>query len=150
MTEAAAPVLYVEDEDNDVLLMKLAFKKAGVGNSLHVVTDGRQAIEYLLGRGIFADRAQFPLPRLVLLDLNLPQMDGFSVLEQIRTHSGLKDLRVVIFTSSAEPSDQERARELGADDYAVKPSQLERLGAFVEDLREKWLTSPSESNFKGG
>jgi CheY-like chemotaxis protein len=139
MTETATPVLYVEDEDNDVFLLKLAFRKAGATHPLQIATDGRQAVDYLLGSGPFAVRSEFPLPCLVLLDLNLPQMDGFSVLQFIRADHRLKDLPVVIFTSSEQQSDKDRARKLGATDYVVKPSKVDLLVAFVQAIHQEWL-----------
>jgi two-component system, response regulator len=146
MAAAIQPVLYGEDEDDDVMLLKLAFKRAGVVHPLQVVTDGRQAVDYLWGNGCFADRAKYPLPCLVLLDLNLPQWDGFLVLQRIRGDVRFKDLPVLIFTSSEQPTDQTRARELGATEYIVKPSQVDRFVAFAKVLQEQWLHPRSRVN----
>lgn len=141
MIDAPAPVLYVEDEDNDVLLLKLAFKRAGLDHPLQVVTDGKQALDYVCGIGSFADRAKYPSPCLVLLDLNLPQVDGLTVLQRIREEGRFDDLPVLVFSSSEHSSDKLRAEELGASDFIVKPAQVDRLVAFAHDLEERWLDS---------
>lgn len=139
MPESTRPVLYVEDEEDDAMLMKLAFKRAGVSDRLHIAANGRQALDYLLGAHGFIDRAAFPLPSVVLLDLNLPELDGFAVLQQVRDRSELQKLPIVVFSSSAQPSDRERAAALGANDYVVKPSELDHLVAFARSLKETWL-----------
>jgi DNA-binding response OmpR family regulator len=143
MTVDLKPILYVEDEDNDAMIMRLAFRKAEVANPLRIVTDGKQALDYLWGQDCFSDRAQNPLPCLLLLDLNLPQCHGFTVLERIRAEARFKDLPVVIFTSSDQAGDQARARDLGASDYIVKPSQMARVVAFARSLNERWLRAGS-------
>src|SRR5512145_859685 len=99
-------ILYVEDEENDALLMQLALGQAGLRNPLRVATDGVQAIDYLSGKGRFADREEHPLPGLVLLDLKLPRMIGFEVLAWIRQQPGYAELPVVVYTSSNSPADR--------------------------------------------
>lgn len=137
------PVLYVEDEPNDALLLELGFKRAGLGNPLLVLPDGRQATQYLAGAGAYADRQRHPLPCLVLLDLNLPVMSGFETLEWIRRQPELKKLPVVIFSSSTHPSDMEKAQTLGADDYLCKPVDMVHMTSLLHRLAERWLTPPS-------
>jgi CheY-like chemotaxis protein len=114
-------VLYVEDEVDDAFFMRRSFRRAGLEESLSVVEDGQAAIDYLSGRGVFAHRLKYPLPSLVLLDLNLPTVSGFQVLEWIRQQPEFRRLAVVIFSSSARAEDRLRARELGASDYVEKP-----------------------------
>jgi len=130
------PVLYVEDEENDAFLLQMGFQRAGVEHPLKVVRDGQEAIDYLS-----QTRTQHFLPCLVLLDLNLPRMSGLEVLEWLRQRPPFRDLPVVIFTSSEHQSDRTRARELGADDYVVKPSQVHRVTELVQKLNERWLKS---------
>jgi CheY-like chemotaxis protein len=131
------PVLYVEDEENDVMLVRLGFNRAGIEHPLHVVTDGKQAVDYLFSHGA-VERTR-PLPCLVLLDLNLPQLSGFEVLERIRQEQHFKDLPVVILSSSEQPPDQERARQLGANQYFVKPASLDRIIEMAHELKQRWL-----------
>src|SRR4051812_28573679 len=93
-------ILLAEDDPNDVLLIQRAFQKAGLRIALEVVADGEQAIEYLSGRGIYSNREKYPLPFLLLLDLKMPGIDGFEVLQWIRGQPSLKRLLVVVLTSS--------------------------------------------------
>ena len=116
-----AVVLLVEDKEDDVLLTQEAFARAKIPNPLRVVNSGDEAIAYLQGRDEFADRAQFPVPDLVLLDINMPGGDGFTVLRWVRAHAGLKALRIVMLTTSDESSDIDSAYLLGANSYLVKP-----------------------------
>ncbi len=143
MTHTA--VLYEEDEEDDAFLMQMGFERAGVKVPLKVVPDGRQAVEYLSGTGIYADRQQYPLPCLVLLDLNLPVMNGFEVLKWVRQHSAFRDLPVVIFSSSSHPRDRQRAQELGANDYLVKPVNMGELTELIHGLQQKWLPQEGAS-----
>jgi CheY-like chemotaxis protein len=133
------PILYVEDEEYDVLFLKQAFAAADIRNPFKVVTDGQQATNYLAGVGVFSDRQQFPLPGLVLLDLKLPYRSGLEVLKWIREQAELKSLLVVIYTSSTQPKDIRVAYELGANGYLVKQGMLERLDQMVRALRDYWL-----------
>ena len=107
-------VLYAEDEENDALFMQMAFRKAGCGHLLHVVKNGQEAVDYLSGNGIYADRASHPLPSVLLLDLNLPVLSGFGVLGWLRNHLEFHSLPVVVFSSSTRPEDKLQAVNLGA------------------------------------
>src|SRR4051812_8500586 len=95
-------ILLVEDNDDDVLLTQLALRRAKIPNPLIVTRDAEEAVSYLEGTGKYASRAEFPIPGLVLLDIALPDGDGFEVLRWIRSHPGLRTLRVVMLTSSNE------------------------------------------------
>ena len=132
-------ILYVEDEETDVVLLQHVFSRAGIDNPLKVVKDGKEAKDYLAGGGPFADRAQYPLPALVLLDLNLPYWSGFQVLEWMRQRPGLQCVPVVVFTSSSRPDDIIRAYKTGANAYLVKPNALGDLTLQVTALRDFWL-----------
>ncbi len=135
-------VLYAEDEEDDALLLKLAFEKVGLTQALLVVDDGEAAIEYLSGTGQFADRSQFPLPSLVLLDLNIPRVSGLQVLQWIRERPQFSSLPVVIYTSSEQPRDITEARQLGANDYIVKPSLMKNICDRVREVKARWLQQP--------
>src|SRR5690349_19737256 len=119
--------LLVEDNADDVVLVKRAFAKAKVLNPLHITRRGEEAIDYLSGTGKYANRAEFPLPGLVLLDLNMPGLSGFDVLRWIRQQPGLRTLRVVVLTSSDETRDVNLAYQLGANSFLVKPVDFERF-----------------------
>jgi CheY-like chemotaxis protein len=132
-------ILVVEDELDDIFFMRHAFKEIGISSPLQVVQHGRQAIDYLNGNGAYADRGEFPLPCLVLLDLKLPQLMGFEVLKWVREQSGLKTLIVVILTSSQLRADIECAYQLGANAYLVKPSTPSELRELVMGIKQFWL-----------
>ncbi len=133
------PILYVEDEENDALFVKLALEHAAVQTPLQVVTDGQQALRYLSGNGKYKDREQYPFPCLVLLDLNLPLVSGFEVLTWVRSQPSMNDLPVVVFSSSNQPQDIQQAQQLGADDYLVKPVNMGKLDELLRALKQKWL-----------
>ena len=132
-------ILYVEDEETDVMLLQHVLTKAGIRNPLQTVKDGKAAKDYLAGNAPFADRGQHPLPGLVLLDLNLPYWSGFEVLEWIRQQPQLRRLPVVVFTSSSRPDDIARAYDAGANAYVVKPNALADLPSLALALRDFWL-----------
>src|SRR5437867_2355765 len=132
-------MLVAEDRDDEVQLLKLAFERAKVSLPLHFVRNGEEAIDYLQGAGRFADRHEHPLPRLLLLDLNMPLRDGFEVLEWLRLQPGLRRLLVIVFTSSELPEDVNRAFELGANSYLVKPANFKKLEETARYLEEYWL-----------
>lgn len=134
-----SPVLYAEDEENDVFLMERAFAHARVPNPLCTVKDGAAAIRYLSGDGEFADREKFPLPCLLLLDLNLPRHSGLEILEWAREQPEFSELPVVMLTSSTQHRDLDAAYTLGANGYLVKPPSAERLFDLVSSLRDACL-----------
>ena len=140
MTQTAPIVLYVEDEEMDRFFMERAFKNEGVGPSLRMVDHGRAAIDYLEGKGDYADRQRYPLPAVVLLDLNLPEVHGFEVLQWIRAHPQYRALPVVIFSSSEREEDQARAKQLGADEFVKKPGSALSFQDVVRRLQERWAT----------
>jgi CheY-like chemotaxis protein len=133
-----ATVLLVEDDESDVLFLKRAFRKAGLPHRLEIVTNGREAIEYLSGADRYADRQKHPVPSHVLLDLKLPEKSGFEVLEWIRNDTGLQNLHVSILTSSSESADIQKAKLLRADCYLVKPMSFNGLLEIVASLDE-WI-----------
>lgn len=149
------PILQVEDDVNDVFFLQHAMKKAGVANPIQVASDGQQAIDYLKGAGKFADREQFPLPCLVLLDLKLPHVMGLEVLKWIRQQSGLA-LVVVLLTASGQDADIATAYRLGANGFLVKPSEASKFEDMVKAIKDFWLThntlpqeSPAEAAASG-
>jgi len=132
-------ILLVEDDENDVFFMRNAFQEVGILNPLQVAVDGQAAMDYLSGNGGYADRERFPLPCLTLLDLKLPRVMGLGVLKWMREQPALKTLIVIIFTSSRLGPDIERAYELGANAYLVKPSSPPELRKIATGIKEFWL-----------
>jgi CheY-like chemotaxis protein len=132
-------ILHVEDRPDDVFLLKYAFKSAEIKNPVHVTEDGQRAIDYLIGKGQFADREKYPLPLLTLLDLQLPQKPGLEVLEWIRQQPALKSMIVIILSSSVYEGDLRRAYELGANAFLVKPSSTQTLADMCRALKHFWL-----------
>ena len=139
MFKSGPQVLYVEDDDDDRFFMCNAFKEAGLEGALHILRDGRDAIEYLAGDGIYADRVKHPIPDLVLLDLNLPQVSGFEVLVWIRKQPQYALLPVVTLSSSMLESDMAAVRLLGSSEYCVKPVSGRMYNELALRLRDKWL-----------
>ena len=135
----AVPILYVEDEEADVVLLRHVFDTTGIPNPLRAVKDGKLAKDYLAGKAPFDDRRRHPLPGLVLMDLNLPYWSGFEVLEWMRQQRQLRPMPVVVFTSSNRPDDIARAYDAGANGYLVKPNALADLKSLVLAVRDFWL-----------
>lgn len=133
------PILLVEDDQNDVFFMRQALKKSGVTVPLQVATDGQQAIDYLSGAGAFANREEFPLPQLVLLDLKLPYIMGLDILKWIRNNPVLK-FPILVLTSSRNEADITQAYHLGANAYLVKPNANADLVELVRSISAFWLT----------
>ena len=132
-------LLLVEDNEDDVFLMKRALKEAHVTNQLCIVEDGQQALDYLAGTGKFADRENYPLPAVVFLDLKLPYVSGHEVLAWIRGQKELESLVVIVLTSSNQASDLSRAYSLGANSYLVKPPTPEQLADLAKAFKWYWL-----------
>jgi CheY-like chemotaxis protein len=132
-------ILLVEDNNDDAWMTKLACERTGIPHSLHIVTDGDAAIDYLSGTGAYADRATHPLPDLVFLDIKLPKRNGHEVLEWLRGQPVFKNLPVVILTSSAEPKDVRRAYSLGVTSYLRKMNEPAEFGQAVRVILKYWL-----------
>ena len=128
-------LLLVEDNEDDVFLMQRALKKAQLNLLLQIVTDGQEALDYLKGEGKFTDRTQHPLPALIFLDLKLPYIHGFEILEFMQRNDLLKALSVVVLTSSPEDRDHQRAKQLGAKAYYVKPPTMDTLQQAMKFLK---------------
>jgi len=131
-------VLLVEDDLNDIFLVKRAFKIAHLTNPLQVVTDGEDAMHYLSGHGKYADRDTHPMPRLIVMDIKQPRMTGFEVLEWIKHDGAMRRIPVVIVSSSDRPEDIDRAYELGANAYMVKPVSFVAVEHLFESITHYW------------
>lgn len=134
----SAPILLVEDEENDVFFMKRAMKQAGITHPLRVAEDGQAAIDYL-EEALRDDDKKIPLPCLVLLDLKLPRVMGLDVLKWIRRQPELQTMIVIIFTSSKLSSDIDAAYRLGANSYLVKSGNADKLSEIARLINDYWL-----------
>jgi len=132
-------ILLAEDDANDVLLVRLAFEAVGLENALAVVRNGQETIDYLGGTGAYRDREKYPVPALLLLDLNMPGVDGFEVLAWRNTQKRLRDLPIIVLSSSNLPTDVHRAMDLGAAAYRVKPGDFHYLREVARQLRDQWF-----------
>lgn len=131
-------ILLVGDNPDDVLIARRALSKAGVANPIQIVEDGQAAIDYLAGKGEYADRESFPIPILVLLDLNMPHKSGFDVLAWMKKQGNLEEVPVVVLTSSTDRRDTERAYSLGANSYLVKPLTPNEVWDTLKSLSLYW------------
>jgi CheY-like chemotaxis protein len=137
-------ILVAEDDENHVFFIQRAFERASLLNPVHFVPDGEQAIAYLAGEGKYANRDEFPLPSLLLLDLKMPNKDGFDVLEWVRQHPTLSALRIIVLTTSGATKDINRAYKLGANSFLTKPMNFTDLVQLTRWVKGYWLHFSSE------
>lgn len=138
--EKSAHILLVEDSRMDIELTLDAFHEARLSNTIYVVQNGQEALDYLFGRGMYGDRRLYPMPNIILLDIKLPGIDGFEVLRQIKSTPLLKRLPVVILTSSKEEGDRALSYDIGANSYLVKPMSFEGFLQVVQQIDGYWLS----------
>ena len=132
-------ILLIEDNPDDAELTRIAFAEAGIDRQLVVVRDGAEALDYLFARGVHAGRDARDLPAIVLLDLNLPKLDGREVLQAIRANEATRSLPVVVLTTSTEPFDVEATYALGVNSYIQKPVDFEQFVWAVKQVGLYWL-----------
>jgi CheY-like chemotaxis protein len=139
MQRQAIKILLVEDDDGHARLIERNLRKVSLANPIDRVADGQEAMDYLHNAGRFADRDRYALPQLVLLDINLPQIDGIEVLQRIKNDARLQPLPVIMLTSTDNQSEIDRCYQAGASSYVAKPisiaslgTKLERLGMYLE------------------
>jgi CheY-like chemotaxis protein len=128
-----------EDDPNDALLVRMAFQRTRSGVPLMVVPNGLEAVNYLKGEGVYADRTRYPMPDIILLDLKMPLMSGFEVLGWLKGQPLLKRLPVIVLTSSVQDEDARRAYETGANSYLVKPTDFNELVETMQHLGDFWF-----------
>jgi CheY-like chemotaxis protein len=134
-----AVILIAEDLEADVFLIRRALAAVGVQNPIHVVRDGEECLAYMHGSGKYANRDEYPLPDLLLLDLKMPRVDGFEVLCEIRGHKAFAALPIIVLTSSEQIFDVNKAYDIGANSFLVKPLEFENLTALMRTLSSFWL-----------
>ena len=132
-------VLHIDDDPNDIELFQAAARKANVRFLVQNVADAEQAMAYLNGTGLYANRGAYPIPDLILLDLKMPKASGFDVLRWIRSHPEAGNLPVVVFSGSELQDDIEQAYEVGADSYLVKPIGFNALVSLVKNIDRNWI-----------
>lgn len=135
-----AHILLIEDSPMDIELTLNAFRERRLNNEIHVAAGGRKGLDYLLGHGEFADRAKFPFPDLILLDLKMPVIDGHEVLRQVKQIPVLKRIPVVVLSSSKEEGDRAVTYDNGANSYLVKPISFEGFLEVVSQIDSYWLS----------
>ncbi len=133
------PILLIEDKVADGEVARRAFRRRKLSNPIAVARDGEEALDYVHGRGMFADRA--PVPGVILLDLRLPKVDGLEVLREIKAHPVYRNIPVVVLTTSADDRDVTRSYELGAASYIVKPVEFEKFQEVVERIDLYWIVT---------
>jgi CheY-like chemotaxis protein len=131
-------ILYVDDDDNDIQLANFAAPLAGFSAGFHSVKSGAEAVDYIQGQGRYSDRAKFPMPKLLLLDLRMPRMNGLELLAWVRSQPELLGMVIIVFTASAHPADITRACQLGANAFVQKPSSHTELVQFLKLLKDFW------------
>ena len=132
-------ILLVEDDPNDTMLLRRTFERFDLGKPPQIVSSGELAVAYLDGRDQFANREEYPLPTLMILDLKLPGLSGFEVLTWVRQQPRLSKIQIVVLTGSRKSLDLYRAYELGASSYLVKPVKSEDIARLAESLKLPWL-----------
>jgi len=139
-------ILLVEDNPRDVELTKLAFEKARILNPLHVVGDGVEALDFLFATGAYQHRNYAPLPKVILLDLDLPRKSGLEVLRRIKADKLTKNIPVVVLTVSTRDRDRAECRRLGIEAYIVKPVGFKKFSEVTRDLNLAWtLVKPART-----
>jgi CheY-like chemotaxis protein len=132
-------ILMAEDDPDDQMLLQKALEASHFLNEMHFVRDGEELLDYLYHRGLYSEPAKAPRPGLILLDLNLPKLDGRQVLANIKADANLRRIPVVVLTASQQQLDIHRSYELGASSYLTKPMQFESLVELMQTLRAYWF-----------
>lgn len=132
-------ILIADDSSDDLFLLKRAFATAGIINPVSEVRSGREAIAYIKGEGRFADREQYPTPGILLLDLHMPDGDGFTVLEWLRNKHGSNGLLVIVLSRVDEIKNINRAYALGANSFLTKPGEKAELEGLIRSFKDYWL-----------
>lgn len=138
-SQGGMEILLVEDNPNDAEMTLRAFEKSHVANQVHHVEDGAQALEFMFATGAYADRKASPPPRLILLDLKLPKIDGLEVLKRLKGDPRTRVTPIVVMTCSREERDIVESYKLGVNSYIVKPVDFEKFVEAVQQLGLYWL-----------
>jgi CheY-like chemotaxis protein len=140
MKKYHATIMVVEDDPNDQFLIVRAFNTIGVTDQIQVVSDGEEAIAYMMGEGKYADRQKYAYPTFVITDLKMPRNDGFAVLEFLKGNPQWAIIPTIVLSASADPDDIKKSYMLGASSYHVKPSSHQELQKQLEVINAYWMT----------
>ena len=138
--EKLAHILLVEDNKMDIALTLDAFRESRLTNKIQVARNGEEALNYLYGKGEYSDRKKYPIPNIILLDLQMPKVGGLEVLEKVKSTPGLKRIPVIILTSSKDDGDRIMSYDLGANSYLVKPVIFEGFLEVVKQVTNYWIS----------
>jgi len=136
MLDNAGPILMAEDNENDILITRRAWQKGNIRNPLHVVNNGEEVIDFLYKRNGYEDA---PTPLLMLLDLKMPKMGGFEVIQHVKQNEDLKSIPIIILTSSDRTVDIGEAYKAGANSYIVKPVNFDKFVKSILDVNNYWF-----------
>jgi CheY-like chemotaxis protein len=140
-SESNFVILLVEDEENDALLLQRALRKNKVTNPVHWMKDGVEALDYLSGQGPYSERSQYPFPQMIILDLKMPRMTGLELLAYLQQHPELRVIPTIVMSSSQIQEDIEKAYDLGANTYMVKPTEFDSLAGMIKSIYDYWAVS---------
>lgn len=140
MKKYHATIMVVEDDPNDQFLIDNAFRKIGVTDPIHVVSDGAEAIAYMMGEGKYADRKKYEYPTFIITDLKMPRNDGFAVLDFLKNNPEWKVIPTIVLSASADLDDIKKSYMLGASSYHVKPNSTEELRKQLAVINDYWMT----------
>lgn len=140
MPLSAIDILLVEDNPNDIELAIHAFKKNNIDDRVHIVRDGVEALDYLFMTGRYSERRPQDDPKIILLDLKLPKVDGLEVLKKAKSDERTKSIPIIVLTTSKEPSDVSSSYRFGVNSYIVKPVNFEEFAHAIRSIVEYWLT----------
>lgn len=138
MDESEYTILVLEDDPNDVLLLKRAFKKNDINYPVFVAQDGEQGLAYLKGEGEFSDRKKHPFPKVIILDLKMPKVGGMEVLRYLQENPRLRVIPTIVLSASEQDLDVARAYDFGANTYMVKPGTFDELVTMVKVIHSYW------------
>lgn len=139
-SEAPIDILLVEDNEDDILFTLAAFDESHIKNNIQVTRNGQEALDYIYGKAPFSDRSKFPMPQLLLLDINMPKKGGFEVLKTLRDDQDLYFMRIIMLTTSKDEEDVARSYESGACAYISKPLSFDEFKKAIEKLNLFWHT----------
>lgn len=142
MTEKAKSIviLIADDDEDDRMMAQEALEEAKIANNLHFVENGEELLEYLLNEGEYADPVRFPRPGLILLDLNMPKKDGREALKEIKSNPALRQIPVVVMTTSKAEEDIYRTYDLGVNSFVSKPVSFDGLVEVMKSVTSYWLS----------
>ncbi|MDZ7700365.1 MAG: response regulator [Deltaproteobacteria bacterium] len=136
--EEQLTILMADDDADDYLFLEEAIKAAGIPGNLSRVSDGEELMDYLLQQGLFAERMDAPMPKVIFLDLDMPKKTGFEALGEIRSHPRLKEIPIIVYTTSGDDMNIRKCYDAGANSYIQKPSSFEGMIDMMTDVAAYW------------